>query len=244
MSVTLPPGREAGTLVLAKAAVAGRSKTRLARAVGADAAAALQQAMLLDTLDCCRAEVPDTGVLVEDTADVAAVRALVPAGTSISVQRGRGLADALRSGAAAALAKRGPVALVASDLPGLPPGTLAAAFERLRTGIDVVIGPGFDGGYWLIALGAAHTAPFRDIPWSTPDVLETTLARCREASLAVALAEPWRDLDTLEDLEALAREADTLPGTRTAGLLSMYAGSPMSITSNPRPTDSEEVPAR
>ena len=231
-------------LVVAKAPVPGRSKTRLVPAVGAETAAALQRAMLLDTLDCCRAEVPDSGVLVDDPADVAALRALVPAGTHVSVQRGHGLGAALRSGVAAALAEADAVALVASDIPGVPPGVLTGAFDRLRAGVDVVIGPGLDGGYWLIALAAPHTAPFRDIPWSTRHVLATTLERCREAGLTVELAEPWRDLDTLEDLEALAREARDLPGTRTARLLLPLASSAGPIASTRRSTDSEEVPAR
>ena len=59
MTVVPPAGREEPiVLVVAKAPVAGRVKTRLAAVVGPEDAAALGRAMLLDTLDGCRLEVP------------------------------------------------------------------------------------------------------------------------------------------------------------------------------------------
>ena len=65
MSVSaFPPGREESiALVVAKAPVPGRAKTRLATVIGLEPAAALARAMLLDTLEGCRREVPVVGVL-------------------------------------------------------------------------------------------------------------------------------------------------------------------------------------
>jgi ADP-ribose pyrophosphatase len=173
---------------------------------------------LQDTLDACRAAVPDTRILHADPGESEALARLAGPRTPLVVQQGRGLADALRSTMASCLPS-GPVAVVSSDVPGLPPGALERAFDALDHGSDVVLGPALDGGYWLIAMRAFHEAAFREIPWSTPAVLGVTLARCREAGLHVELLERWRDVDTMVDLAWLAREAEALPAPRTRELL-------------------------
>jgi ADP-ribose pyrophosphatase len=111
------------------------------------------------------------------------------------------------------------VAIVSSDVPGIPAGSLGAAFGALAAGVDVVLGPAFDGGYWLVAVREAQEEPFRDIPWSTPAVLGVTRRRCEAAGLHVAELERWRDLDTLVDLSFFLRDVDSLPAPRTAALV-------------------------
>jgi hypothetical protein len=44
---------------------------------------------------------------------------------------------------------------------------------------------------------------FRDIPWSTPHVLDRTLDRVAAAGLRPALLPPWYDVDTPDDLRFL-----------------------------------------
>jgi hypothetical protein len=46
---------------------------------------------------------------------------------------------------------------------------------------------------------------FDDMPWSTPDVLDTTLRRVRQHGLAVHLTAMQRDIDEIADLEWLVR---------------------------------------
>ena len=113
MSVTrgLPVGGRGTTgegtcgrvLIVAKAPVAGRSKTRLVPPLTGDQAAALQQAMLLDTIDACRREVDDVRLLVADRADSAPLALLCP-DLPIEIQTGRGLGEALRAGLARSIA--------------------------------------------------------------------------------------------------------------------------------------------
>jgi rSAM/selenodomain-associated transferase 1 len=202
-------------LIVAKAPIPGRAKTRLVPPLTAEQAAALGKALLLDTLDACRAEAPDTALLHADPSEAPALARLVGPDVSLVLQEGRGLGDALRLGMARRLAD-GPTALVSSDIPGLPPGSLTRAFSLLEEeACDVVLGPAFDGGYWLIAMREPSEAPFRAVPWSTPAACAVTVERCREAALEVATTDAWRDVDTPVDLAFLLRDADRLPAPRT-----------------------------
>ncbi|MDX6564252.1 MAG: uncharacterized protein QOD65_4066 [Gaiellales bacterium] len=204
-------------LIVAKAPVAGHGKTRLVPPLSGEQAASLQRALLLDTIAACRRETGDVRLLVASEYERSALDALVP-GTPIELQRGRGLADALEHGVFDHLSG-GPVAIISSDLPGLPAGSIAEATGALAAGADVVLGPAMDGGYWLVAMRAAHEAPFHDIPWSTPAVLAVTLLRCREAGLRVHALEPWRDVDTYADLAACRDELDPAIAVHSASVL-------------------------
>ena len=208
------PGR---VLVIAKAPAPGRAKTRLVPPLTAEQAADLQRALLLDTLDACRTELDRVAILHADPAEASELERIAP-GTPLVLQDGRGLEDAL-GGAIERHVAGGPVAVVSSDVPGLPPGSLARAFAALDDGADIVLGPALDGGYWLIAMARFHPEPLREIPWSTPAVLGVTLARCRDADLRVSLLETWRDLDTVVDLAFLRRRVHMLAAPRTVAAL-------------------------
>jgi len=84
-----------------------------------------------------------------------------------------------------------------------------------------VLGPSDDGGYWLVGMREPHMEPFEHIPWSARTVLEVTLDRCRAAGLEVALVDTWRDVDTPEDLAAIAGAA--IPGRRTRELVAQHS---------------------
>lgn len=210
--------QEPTVLVLARFPVPGWSTTRLVPPLTKEQATAVQRALLLDTLDACREEVANTALLYADPTEADELGRLAPAGTKLLLQEGRGLADALRLGIARHVG-RGPVALVSSDIPGVPPGSLRRAFSALDNGADVVLGPALDGGYWLVAMRNFADAPFRSIPWSTPAVLAVTRRRCEQAGLAVEELEPWRDVDTEVDLAFLLHEAESLRAPRTVALL-------------------------
>jgi glycosyltransferase A (GT-A) superfamily protein (DUF2064 family) len=73
---------------------------------------------------------------------------------------------------------------------------------------------------------------FTDMPWSTDQVLRLTQDRAAQLGLKTGLLQPWRDVDTLADLEALieACAAETKKpknervfSDRTAGVLQTLA---------------------
>ena len=74
------------------------------------------------------------------------------------------------------------------------------AFAELPAN-DLVLGPALDGGYYLIGATGYWPDLFRDVPWSTEEVMTTTLARAAVLKLRTATLEPLPDIDTVEDLE-------------------------------------------
>lgn len=184
----------------------GRVKTRLIGpepgGLSARAAADLHWAFVLDQLE--RFEGRDFELLVawalvngEDAPrlEVASFR-----------QEGEDLGERLWRGLRRAAGSARRVAAVGSDHPGLTLGHVQDAFDRLDAGADIVVGPAADGGYYLIAARRRRLDKrlFEGIAWSTADVLEQTLRRCRELDLVVELLPPARDVDTPADLRRLA----------------------------------------
>jgi rSAM/selenodomain-associated transferase 1 len=96
--------------------------------------------------------------------------------------------------------RTGPVVLVGSDIPGIQPRHIEAAFRALGRA-DVVLGPAEDGGYWLIGVAGNRTVPRLDsVRWSTRYALTDTIAGFPSGT-KVILLETLRDIDEASDLE-------------------------------------------
>lgn len=94
-----------------------------------------------------------------------------------------------------------------SDSPTVPLASIEQAYEWLSgQNRDVVLGPSADGGYYLVGLRRPTEEIFRNIPWSTPAVLDSTLKRASESRLSVALLPQAYDIDVEENLERLWKD--------------------------------------
>jgi uncharacterized protein len=211
-------------LVVAKAPSPGRAKTRLTPPVPPHLTARLSTAMLLDAVEACTREADEVGLLCPSPEDAEALRAVVGGAVPVHVQRGRGLGAALREEMRTGT-RDGALAIVSSDVPGLPAGEVGRAFALVEGGRDLVLGPTLDGGYWLIAMRRFHEAPFAGIPWSTPACAGVTLQRASEAGLRAGMVADWLDLDTLVDLSLVVHRPPGAPGPRTAAALADIARS-------------------
>ena len=102
------------------------------------------------------------------------------------------------------------VMVLGSDHPELPRQRVLTAFNALRRGADAVLGPSRDGGYYLIGLPGRSLKRrlFEHIEWSTDQVLNQTLSRCRAERIEPILLEVESDIDRPEDLQALRRRLD------------------------------------
>jgi rSAM/selenodomain-associated transferase 1 len=95
------------------------------------------------------------------------------------------------------------VVVIGADCPALSARRIRSAFRELSDRADAVFGPAADGGFYLVGLNAAVPSLFPGIPWSTPAVLHAILSRCRRAGMTYALLPVEADVDTGEDLGAL-----------------------------------------
>lgn len=209
-------------VLFARPPAAGRTKTRLAAAIGEEAALALYTAFLLDSLEILRRLSPEgvrAGIAWAEPPDATAARTFAPHlhGFEPMSQHGDDLGQRM-SGAIADLLARGHdrVVLLGADTPSLPVEFVIRAFTLLRDR-DLVIGPSTDGGYYLIGARAIVPEIFRKIPWGTDRVLPETLAILKILGLPRVLLPEWSDIDSAEDLQSLRLAlADLGPDDPTA----------------------------
>lgn len=229
------PSGSAALIILAKAPLPGQVKTRLCPPLTPDEAATLHGSFVLDVLERSRdaqrrARVPfDRYVWCSPSADHVYFKILgARHGVGLDTQRGDDLGARMLDAFETLFARgHGRVVMVGTDLPTLPPRRVNEAVERLEDH-DVVLGPATDGGYYLIGLRRVVPALFRDIPWSTPNVLARTRSLAAEQRLRVALLAPERDIDRLGDLQALIEACASGAGDRhvtkrTGGVLHTLA---------------------
>lgn len=191
---------EPALLVIAKAPVAGRCKTRLCPPCTPQQAADLARAALRDTLAAALATRADRHVLVLDGEP----GAWLPAGFELLAQRGDGLGERL----AAAFADAGaPALLVGMDTPQVTPALLARGLDMLRRGRDAVLGLAPDGGYWAIGLRRADARVFAGVPMSATDTGAHQRERLVALGLTPTLLPELRDVDEIADARAVARAA-------------------------------------
>ncbi len=78
-------------------------------------------------------------------------------------------------------------------------------------GLDLVLGPSRDGGYYLIGMNQPVAEIFKGIPWGEENVLATTLQRISSLGLKAYLLPTWFDIDIPEDLRHFESVTDQFP---------------------------------
>ncbi len=197
-------------LVVAKAPVSGLVKTRIGAVIGPDAAAALAAAALLDTIEAASTAVGPERCHLSLAGDLStAVRGAeitgALSGWTITEQRGEGFAARL---AAAHLdAGPGPVAQIGMDTPQVTARDLANVFVDLD-GLDAVLGAAGDGGWWVLGRHDPHAMEvLADVAMSQPTTYAHTWAALESHGQRLAPTSQLRDVDTIDDAEAVARAA-------------------------------------
>ena len=180
----------------------GKVKTRLAAAIGDKMAVKLYKRFLLEMLFTLNSGTflfylcyyPETSL--NDLKDWLGDHYLyIP-------QNGQDLGERMKNGFLEAISmnfKR--VVLIGSDIPDLPLEFIEEAFGSLLEK-EAVIGPSFDGGYYLIGFRDKTFSPraFDGIHWNTESVFEETLRALEQEGLSVHTLQPLRDIDTVNDL--------------------------------------------
>lgn len=207
-TVTIP------VCLFAKPPVAGEVKTRLIPVIGAEGAARLAGAMLLDvwrTMEGCRGIRPILSTTrpgefpMRVRAEDVWLQGEGDLGRRIERILTRALVDSV-----AAIA-------IGGDSPGLTVAHVEAAREALETN-DAVLGASTDGGFYLLGMRRCREGLFCSVPWSAEETCQALRTKLEEEKFAIAELEPLFDVDTPDDLrlleERLAADPASAPATR------------------------------
>ena len=229
----------AALAIFAKAPIPGQVKTRLCPPLTPDEAATLHGSFVLDTLErtkvaASRLKLPidrylacapsATHVFFKIMEERQGVKLIDQVGDDLGARMNQAFTTLFAQGYRQVL-------LMGTDVPTLPLDHFRQALASLESH-DLVLGPALDGGYYLIGLKRMTPELFADIPWSTDQVLKLTGEKAAMLGLTTALLEPWRDVDTLADLQALIETCnaeankpknDRVFSSRTVGILQTLA---------------------
>ncbi len=187
-------------LIFAKAPLPGQVKTRLIPALGAEGACALYRRLLRHTLQQTAAWTgPRYLYCAPDSQHAELQRLASEFGVQLRNQSGEDLGMRMFN----ALAEHnGGALLIGTDCPDLGCSHLQQAAEALTSYHSVFL-PSEDGGYVLVGQYFAHPAPFADMRWSQPDVMQQSRQRLENAGLSCWLGPVLWDLDEPADLPRL-----------------------------------------
>lgn len=214
-----------------KAPELGKVKTRLTPFISSTHAARLQEAFILDLLkNTTQLTETDTANTIGKGLNTRRVIACAPFAEHTFFQRcvkehelqlisqqGKDLGERMRNafswGFENGFQK---VVVIGCDSPTLPPAFIQHAFEKLSE-VDLVIGPGLDGGYYLIGMRRFMPAVFTGLAWGTETVLTRTLAFLNQQKQTYSLLPFWYDIDRPADLVFLKEHLQYLHTQKQIG---------------------------
>ena len=197
-------------VVFADAPIPGQVKTRLCPPLTHDEAATLHGSFVLDTLERTKTAAmkwklpidrylacapPRTHVFFKIMEERQSVTLIDQVGDDLGARMNQACTVLFSQGYRQ-------VTLIGTDVPTLPLDHFKHALSLLNSH-DLVLGPAFNGGYYLLGLKRPTPELFIDIPWSTDQVFSLTSEKAAKLGLTAAVLEPWRHVDTLADLHLL-----------------------------------------
>jgi rSAM/selenodomain-associated transferase 1 len=192
---------QARVLLMSKAPVPGKVKTRLIPLLGADAAASFYQQLLEDTLDdlCAAALCPVELWCAPDVHHAFFTKCRDRYLLELAGQSTGDLGQRMSHAVKHALQCADQVVVIGGDCPTLNPDDIDTALCALADGTDVVLGPAADGGYYLVGMHTHHPRLFESIAWGSAAVLEQTEQRLAALGLSYRKLATRHDIDTPED---------------------------------------------
>jgi rSAM/selenodomain-associated transferase 1 len=205
------PNQARTLVIMAKAPKPGMVKTRLSQRLPSPAVTELYRCLLEDTVALAKSLTSVEVAVMCRESDKEELADLLGNTVEIVAQKGEGLAAGLTSVFRHFItAGRQHVIAFNSDSPHLAPSVLDSAFEMLATH-DVVVGPTYDGGYYLVGAKATHPSLFEGDGMGTRSALDRLLTRTKLLELSTGFTEPFYDIDVADDLIQLAGELRLTP---------------------------------
>tara|TARA_Y100001960_G_C14750227_1_gene867979 strand:+ start:151 stop:762 length:612 start_codon:yes stop_codon:yes gene_type:complete len=190
-------------LVFTRAPVAGKVKTRLIPKLGPAGAARLHAKLVHLTLRKVTEGKHDPVQLwcSPRRENLFFKQCRAAYGVSLHDQSGNDLGERMCNAFEQALLDYDWALMIGTDCPDLTSADLERARQIFAKGIDVVLGPAADGGYYLIGLKRSQPELFTNIPWGGPNVLSCTWTRLGALGLSGRELDQRHDLDRPDDLK-------------------------------------------
>lgn len=213
-------------VILAKAPLPGRAKTRLCPPLSPNEAADVAACALADTFAVAEQCCGFSRVVAVFDGDPAG---WIPAHVDVVSQVDGGLDQRLAAAFADVNRLYGePTVLIAMDTPHVRAAALDAAAAALRSH-DCVFGPADDGGFWLIGLRTCdpdlYERIFLGVPMSVASTGIAQLDRLQSIGLTIAQVPGMQDIDTVDDVAAVAGAFPDLEVAKSWNSLVSKAGS-------------------
>lgn len=197
-------------LLFTKYPIAGKSKTRLIPALGPLGAAKLQRQMTLAITAKLKQFSENNHCLFEiyfEGGSTELMQELLGTSLTYKKQQPGDLGQRMALAIAPFLGEHQSIVLVGSDCPAINTTILESAFSALNDHA-VVLGPAYDGGYYLVGVQGTLTEEplhflFSNIDWGEDNVLDQTLLKIKTLQLNCHLLTKLHDIDTPDDLKHL-----------------------------------------
>jgi len=195
----------ATVVVMAKSAVPGRVKSRLIGPLSGEQAAQVHIAMLRCVMGRAgrligKSRQVELILAAEAVQDSMQIGVEVPDGW-ITMDQGTGdLGQRIRR--VWQQCGSGPVVFLGADSPDVP-GHMLGSVVTVLGASEAVLGPTQDGGYWTLAAKGYRPQLLAGIDWGSDRVYHQTQQAAKRSGFVIRALEPWFDVDTTLDLQAL-----------------------------------------
>lgn len=176
----------------------GKVKTRLAKTIGDEKALAIYIKLLQHTRDIVAPLAVDKFVfysensIQEDEWDNAIYNKKKQKGDDLGIRMMKAFEEVFEL-------KYDSVCIIGSDCYELNTTIIEEAFQELQTK-DAVIGPTFDGGYYLLGMNNLKKELFENKQWSTDSVFSDTVADFKKLTLNYSSLVKLNDIDEEKDV--------------------------------------------
>jgi glycosyltransferase A (GT-A) superfamily protein (DUF2064 family) len=193
-------------LVMARSPRRGEVRKALESILGPDGCLALQAVLIRQALEWARSLEPRAIYVAHEPADARPEMRLVT-GPDVGLfpQNGDGISGRMADAVARVAAHGpGPIVIVWPDLPEFRQAHAVGVIADLDAGVDVVFGPVFDGGYYLIAISRPLPSLFAlpEQVWRAADAISQVVSAADQAGLEVGLLRAERALHRPADVRA------------------------------------------
>ena len=104
--------------------------------------------------------------------------------------------------------------IIGSDSPTLPYSFVEGAFKRLDSN-DIVLGPTYSGGYYLIGVKEPFSELFKNVVWGTDKILDQTIHNAKSYGKTMTFLNRWYCINKGEDLMHIKRASNNSYGKHT-----------------------------